>query len=393
VLNRDSFRLIDFMEFLFKRKRHFILIFFLSLLLSYAGIYLFIEEKFDATAMIVPQEDNTTTLGGSLMRNMKAISLSGGKTSSNPQIDLYKTIISSRSMLEDIIERFHLISVYKLDTNDIERTEEALKILRSQIVAGETDEEAFMITARSNNRQRSADMANYIVAKLNTRIVELQIAQARDKRIFLANRIAEITAQLRAAEDSLKVYQEKTGLLDVKSQLPEVLKAYSLFETELTSKQIQKNIYERLYGEKSSQVEEVGIQIAEYEKKLNELQSTSNPGSAILPLKKIPQTSTEFLRRYRDVLINNMVLEYIVPLYEQSKIEEEKNYPVIGIIDYAVPPVRKSFPPRVLSALICAFSLTVIIIFYQLMQEIFWKDVDPRWKVLVGELKHWSQKK
>ncbi len=393
MLNRDDFHLIDFMEFVVKRKRNFMSIFILSLILSYAGIYLFVEEKFDATAMIVPQEDNTMALGGSLMRNVKALSLSSGKTSGNPQIDLFKTIISSRSMMEDIIRQFNLIKVYKIDTNDVERTEEAIKLLRSYLTMAETDEEAFMITVRSNNRQRSADMANFIVQKLNARIIELQIAQAKDKRMFLANRVAEITAQLHASEDSMKIFQEKTGLLDLKSQLPEVLKAYTMFETELNAKEIQKNILERLYGGKSSQVEEIGIQINEYQKKLQGLQSKTNTGSVILPIKKIPQTSVEFLRLYRNVEINNMILEYIYPLYEQSKIEEEKNCAVVGIIDNAVPPVKKSFPPRVLLALICALSLTVIMTFYYLMQELLWKDVDLRWKALVEELRHWSPKR
>ena len=392
MFNRENFHLIDFLKFLQEKKKYVVIVFILSLILTYIGVYFFVEEQFEATALIIPQEDNSTSLGGNLMRSMKALSVVGGKTSSTPQIGEYKTIIYSRTMLEDILHQFNLIVVYKLDTNDVEKTEKALKILKSDIYTTETEEEAFIITVRANSRQRSADIANYIVKKLNEKIIDLQVAQARDNRIFLANRLKEIYDQLHTAENSMRLFQEETGLLDVKSQIPEVIKSYTLFETELNAKKMQQTIYEHLFGTQSAQLEEINLQIKEYEKRLDQMRSTTAPGSAILALKKIPQNSVEYLRRYREVEINNMILEYITPLYEQAKVEEEKNCPILRVIDYAVPPVKKSFPPRILIALLSAFTITVCMVLYLLMHDVFWKDMDPRWKTFWKDMRLWSKK-
>ncbi|MCZ7614320.1 MAG: hypothetical protein M5T52_12495 [Ignavibacteriaceae bacterium] len=49
----------------------------------------------------------------------------------------------------------------------------------------------------------------------------------------------------------------------------------------------------------------------------------------------------KFLRLYRDIEIYTAILEFIVPIYEQAKLEEQKNIPVLQVIDYGVVPEKK----------------------------------------------------
>ena len=55
-----------------------------------------------------------------------------------------------------------------------------------------------------------------------------------------------------------------------------------------------------------------------------------------------------YVRLMRDYEIQNKLLEFIYPIYEQARIEEQKDMPVVLVVDTAIPPQKKSSPKRVL---------------------------------------------
>jgi uncharacterized protein involved in exopolysaccharide biosynthesis len=392
MFDKSGFHLVDHINFIIKRKELIILVFISSFFLSYIGIYFFVQEQFEATAVIIPREEDASNLASGLIRGMKGLPFGLGTKSLSSEMDLYKTIIYSRTMMEDVIKKFDLINIYKLDTSDIAHVEKAIKRLHDEVETKETEESALQMTVRAITRQRAADMTNYIIQRMNDRIIDLKISRSRENRIFLGKRVEEITNQLKEAEDSLRVFQERTGLLDIKTQLPGIFSAYVSLETELTSKQVQLGILERLYDKSSSQVKDLEVQVQEFQKKLAQLRSQGDPGSPLLPLKILPRTGVEFLRLYREVEINNLLIEFIVPLYEQAKIEEKKDYPVMQIIDYAVPPAKKSYPPRILFSIIGAFSVTLLVLISLRLSEIATNITDPRWFSMLKEIKQWNWK-
>ena len=384
-----GFQLIDYIDFLLKRKRMFVAIFFSSFILTYVTVYVFVDEQYEATATIIPREDDASSLASGLLSTAKKIPFSLGGKSVDSDIDLYKTLIFSRTMMEDVIREFDLGRVYKLDTTDIAYMEKAVKRLRSDIVTKETEESAFLVTVRALSRQSAAGMANYIIKRLDDRIIEFKVSRSRDSKEFLQSRVREIAAQLKNAEDSLRVFQERTGLLDVKSQLQGIISANTSLETELTAKKIQLGILQQLYDKESPQVKELSVQIEEYEKRLINLRSQGDPGSPLLALKRLPRASVEYLRLYRDVELNNMLMEFVVPLYEQSRIEEKKDYPVLQIVDYAVPPAKKSYPPRTLLSLFGALSISLLVLIFLMIRGALVRITDPRVLAMLKEVKRW----
>jgi tyrosine-protein kinase Etk/Wzc len=393
MVDRKGFHLLDYLEFLVKRKVLFLKVFFFSLVVIYLSVFIFVSEQFEASATIIPREDDASNLlAGGLLRSVKGLPLGLGGKSAGSETDLYKTIIYSRTMMEDVIRKFDLLQIYRLDTSDVSHMENAIKRLSREIGTKETEESAFSITVRATTRKMAADMTNYVVRAMNDRIVSLKTGRSKENRIFLENRLDEIAGQLKRAEDSLRVFQERTGLLDAKTQLQGILTAHTKLETELTAKRFQQGILERLYDPESPQVKEMDIQIQEFQKKLEQLRSQGNPGSPFLPLKKLPWTSVEFLRRYREVELNNLIMEFVVPLCEQAKIEEKRDYPVLQVIDYAVPPAKKSWPPRILLALMGALSVTIIVSFLLRAREAMMKATDNRLLSILRGALNWKWK-
>ncbi|MDP3682883.1 MAG: hypothetical protein Q8S01_03035, partial [Ignavibacteria bacterium] len=77
-----------------------------------------------------------------------------------------------------------------------------------------------------------------------------------------------------------------------------------------------------------------------------------------------------YLRHYRDITVYNSILEFLIPMYEQAKFEEQKNIPVLQIIDYGYLPEKKTFPPRLLFSAIATFSTLFIAILFLILREV-----------------------
>jgi capsule polysaccharide export protein KpsE/RkpR len=327
---------------------------------------------------------------GSLLRSVKGISFGLGGKAPRTETDLYTTIVYSRTMMEDIIRTFDMFSVYDLDSTDPKAMEKAVEWLQKDVHTEVTEEMAYVVGVRATTPQRSADMTNAIVKKMNARIVDLNLARSRQNREFLERRVKDIQHALRVSEDSLRVYQESTGLLDAKFQVQGILQAHTSLESELAARRIQKGILEEMYDSESPQVREMKLQISAYEKKLKEMRSRTDPGSPMVALNQLPAKGVELLRRYRDVEINSLILEYIMPLFEQAKIEESKDFPVLQIIDYAVPPATKSYPPRILFSFIGAFSVLILVVLFMQIRTALQRTKDPRIRSLLDGVKRGS---
>jgi capsule polysaccharide export protein KpsE/RkpR len=228
---------------------------------------------------------------------------------------------------------------------------------------------------------------------MNDRIIGLRVSRSRESRLFLETRMAEITAQLKLAEDSLRSFQERTGLLDVKSQIQGILEANATLETQRMAKDLQRGILMRMFDKDAPQVKEVDMQVDVIDRRLAQLRTESTPGSAILPLKQLPKTTVEFLRRYREVELNGLLLQYVMPLYEQAKLEEKKDYPILQIIDRAIPPAKRTYPPRLLFSLFGSIGVTMVVLVFLGFSEAKRKGMDPRILALVRDGLTWKWKK
>ncbi|MHA1989268.1 MAG: hypothetical protein ACW98D_21810, partial [Promethearchaeota archaeon] len=82
-----------------------------------------------------------------------------------------------------------------------------------------------------------------------------------------------------------------------------------------------------------------------------------------------PKNAINYFRNFRNVEINTAILEFVLPLYEQAKFEEQKDVPVLQIVDNAVPPAKKSFPPRLVFTILLTFGSFIICFFFILIRE------------------------
>jgi uncharacterized protein involved in exopolysaccharide biosynthesis len=348
-------QLLDYLVLLVKWKRLFLIVVPISIMLSYLIIYFFVEEQFEATTVIFPAKESEITGLSSVLKNIKGLPL-GLPSNINNELDRYSIILNSRTVLDQVIKKYDLVNIYNFDKSQRDSHERTLKTLRNNISTKISEDQVFEITVTMKSPTLAADVTNYLVELLNNTIIELEIKKSKSNREFLEKRLLEIKNSLNVSEDSLKEYQEKSGLFDAKEQVKGIISTYSELEAQLISKQIEYSIYQKLYDEDSPKFETIKVQIKEFEDKLKKIKSEGQRDSYLMALNSLPQKATDYLRHYRDVEINSTILEFLVPIYEQAKFDEQKDVPVLQVLDEAIPPAKKSYPPRVIFSLLIGFA-------------------------------------
>lgn len=382
--------LLDYLVIIVKWKKFLIFLLIPTMILTYLAIYLFVEEQYDAEVLIVPSGDEgmsgITSLIGNLDLNLP-FSLGGA---ASPDMNIYSTIIYSRTNLEEIIDKFNLIENYGLSADIKDFRKKAVEILYNNINALETDFMAYAIEVRANDPKLASDIANYIVELLNGKIVTLKTEKSRNNRIFLEQRLVEIRENLRLAEDSLVQYQEYSGLISPEEQYKGIVEAYSGIESDLITRRIQKSVLEKIKGENSPDVTNLQYEIKEIEDKMRDIKNYGEPAGIIPPIKNLPEKAINYFRLLREVEINSTILEFMLPLYEQSKIEEKKDIPTLQVIDFAIPYETKSYPPRLLFTLLITFSVFLFAFFAILLKERGNRGQDDKMKFIRENLFKWK---
>jgi len=361
--------LLDYLVILIKWKKFLIFILLPTMIITYLAIYFLIEEQFDAEALIIPAED--TSMGGiaSLIGNLDVNLPFDLGAASSPEMGLYTTIIYSRSNLQKVIDKFDLYQVYELTSETKDYKKKAVEKLEDNISASETEFGAFSLEVRSNSPDLAANIANFIIDELNRTLIRIRTEKSRNNRIFLQDRIVEIRENLRDSEDSLIVYQSVSGIVQPEEQFKGIIEAYTTIESELIAKKIQRSILENIKGEQSIDVTNMQFEIEEIERKLGEMKKHGEPSGIIPSLETLPEKAINYFRIFREVEINSAILAFIIPIFEQSKIEEKKDIPTLQVIDYAIPPEKKSFPPRTILTLLMTFSVFLIAFIFILIKE------------------------
>lgn len=380
--------ILDYLVLIIKWKKFLLLLAILIAVISYFSIYFLIGKEYESSATIIPSEESGIGNLTSLMKNFSNLPLNLGNTNKTAQMDLYNTIIYSRSTIDSVINKFGLMNDYgfKLMTD-------AVKSVKKMIKTEITENNAFLITCRAKTPEKAADMTNYIVDLLNRRVIDLNVGKARSNREFMQQRYKEIKENLKLSEDSLKRYQEKSGVFEAKEQTKATIEAITKLDAELASKQIELSVLKKLYGDNSSLYKNAEVTVEEFQKKLESIKSGQGVSSFLLPINKLPKEALNYLRLYRNVKINDAMLEVIIPLYEQSKFEEQKEIPILQVIDYGIPPEKKAYPPRLLMTLLITVGVLLLVIFYLIIKEIINNSTNPKVEYIRKEFFNFKTRK
>ena len=354
-LNKEKSTRIEDLLALIVKYRKIILINVLIITIAATIVSLLIPNRYTARASFIAPKKKGGLFGdiAGFSNTIKDLSRSiGGRLGTvTDEAYNYLVILQSRTASDDVIKKFNLRKIY--DIAEKKPYEDVLDELENYVDFNIEDEGNIVISITDKDPKRAADMANYYVQILNRISTELGVTESRNNREFIEKRFLEVKTDIAKLEDSLEVFSKKYNVMAMEEQMKAAITFAAEIKAKLEMAKIERDILLKNYGADNPIVQQADIKVRELSNQLINLKFGEDKDiksslNLFVPFEKVPETGVLYVRLMRDYEIQNKLLEFIYPVYEQAKIEEQKDIPSVLVVDKAVPPQKKSSPKRML---------------------------------------------
>lgn len=335
---------------------------YLVLLCAAAGLAvglfmaLAIKPSYTAKAVFLPPNNssNSSSMIIGQLGQLAGISGSSGALGSlkDPGA-IYIGILQSRTVADEMIRRFDLQKLYR--TKKLSGTERALAG-HSKFIAGK--DTLIAVTVDDVDPQRAAAMANGYLNELSRQNDRLALTEAGQRRVFFEKQLEREKDRLADAEVELTRTEQKTGLIQPMGQAQVQISAIAQTQAEISNREIQLAALNQSATAENPEVVRLNSQIESLREHLRQLEDFSgkgNPGNPLVPTSKVPELSLEYIRRERDMKYHEALFTLLLRQFESAKLDESRAAPLVQIVDEAVIPDQKSWPPRTLFVLLFTF--------------------------------------
>lgn len=275
---------------------------------------------------------------------------------------LFVGIVSSQTVQDRIIRDFNLQRVYWDST-----IEDARKDLAEHTDVAE-DRKSGIITIGVTDRdpKRAAGMAHAYVDELDRLVAQVSTSSARRERIFLEERLKTVKAELDSTAKNFSSFASKNTAIDIPAQGKAMVEAAANLQGRLIAAQAELSGLQQVYTKNNVRVRAAEARVNELQQKLTEIGAGDPSGKskeegALYPsIRRLPVLGVTYADLFLQTKIQATVFELLTQQYESAKVQEAKEIPSVKVLDAAIVPTKKSFPPRtLLSILGTLFGLAV----------------------------------
>ena len=313
--------------------------------------------------------------------------LLGIKTSA----DLFAGVLLSRTVQDDLINKFDLRKVY----NEKRWVDTRKELTRQTDISIDRKSGLMTIQVTDHDPKRASAMAQEYVAQLNNVVTDLNTSSAHRERVFLEERLSQVKQELQLAERDFSQFASKNGAIDIKEQGKAMVEAAAILEGQLIAARTEVEGLRQIYTDNNVRVRSMQARANELERQLRKLggryESEGNEGASddsLYPsMHKLPLLGVTYADLFRRTKVEETVFETLTQQYELAKVQEAKEVPVVKVLDPAEVPEKKVFPPRLLLVFLGTLLAPALGIVWIFATD-RWKKIDPQdpGKLLVLEM-------
>ncbi|MCS7000395.1 MAG: Wzz/FepE/Etk N-terminal domain-containing protein [Bacteroidota bacterium] len=296
-----------------------------------------------------PQTGMESVLGGisSALRDIGLMRVTPGRAAAMGYD--FMVVLQSRSLLDSLIDRFDLITVYEI--TDAKSLDSARSMAREELMDRyevELDGAGnYRITVIDRDRYRAAAMANAVVEIANNIARDLD---RRENEVLLQGiqqRIDAMLARMNVVADSLSLVSRKTLMFAPLEQAQAAASAIAETKAQLLSQEIILTVLEQRYGNEDPATEQQRRVVESLRQKVNQLEQ--RPGFVgNFSLKDAPKAAYDYMRYYTELETMMRLKAAMAPTLEDIRSSLTRYSPSLYVVDAAIPAVKKERPRRLL---------------------------------------------
>jgi uncharacterized protein involved in exopolysaccharide biosynthesis len=298
---------------------------------------------FTATAVILPPQQASSSAAALLGQLGGIAGVAGQSLGIKNPSDIYIGIMNSRTVTNQLVDRFSLKDVYEVST-----VTDARGKLSSRTVFNTSKYSLIHISVQDRDPRRAADLANAYVECLQEQNSRLAVSEAAQRRLFFEQELDKEKALLAEAETDLQKMQEQKGLIQVTSQVSAVIQSMAQMRAEIVAREVALERLKAGATARNPEVQRQEIEIEALRAQMKELEAKSarDGSNPFMPTSMVPAAALDYARRLREVRYHEALYELLARQYEVARVDEARESPVIQVVDQAVPPEKKSAPRR-----------------------------------------------
>jgi len=378
----DEISLLDLLIVLAKHKKLVLGLPFVAAVLA-AGISFLMPNIYTGITKILPPQQNQSGAAAMLAQLGGLGGLVGGVAGLKSPNDLYIGMLKSRTVADNIIQRFDLNTLYdqKYQSNTRKRLENLTTFISGKdgIITIEVDDK---------DAKRSAELANAYVDELFKLTRVLAVTEASQRRLFFERQFEQARDNLAKAEAAARQGMEKGGLVQVEGQGRAIVETTARLRGQITVKEVQIGAMRSFATDRNPDIQFAQKELAALKHELARTEGTSS--SKLVDQRENKGSGIDSLGLLRNVKYYETIYELLAKQFEIAKIDEAKDSAVVQVMDKAIEPDRKSKPRRSLIVLLSALIAGVIAILLTFVCEAMVKTAsDPQKAARLQSVKHY----
>ena len=349
-------------------------------------VSLIMTPVFTAKTLMMPPQQQQSSAASALASLGALAGLAGGAAGVKSPDEMYIAFMESESLQNSVIKKMNLQTRYESKT--LVDTRAALK----GAVKITSDKKSGLISIEATDKDPvfAAQLANIYIDELHNLLGRLAVTDAQQRRVFYEDQIKKTQTEFANAEARFRQSNEKSGM-QVTSILAETgIRANAEMRGQIAAKEVQLQAMSRFETAQNPDVQRLSSEISALRQQLAKLESGSgNAGSSVTPKQQ------EAVQAYRDIKVQEAMLEVLIKQYELARVDEAKEGPLVQQVDPATPPERRSKPKRTLIVLVSALGGLFLGVLAAFVRRSIKKAAsDPESSQLMIQLREaWSWKK
>ena len=330
--------------------------------------------------MLPPQKDSGGGGAAALIASMGGglAGLAGGLGGS---ADLYIGILRSRTVAASVVKRLDLHTEFKSEDSD-----SAITTLQGLAKFQAGKDGIISVTVDYNDPAKAALLANTFIDELQKKSQQLNLTKASTERSFLEKRLVVVKQDLKTAEEEMKSFQEKNKTIKADSQAAAAIEGIARLRAEMVSREVQLAALRNSMTDESAEVRTLLAGMAKLKSQLNAMSGSGGGGGVIPSVGSAPSIGVEYIRRLRELKIQEALFEQLTKQFELAKINEARDSSSIQVLDEAVVPLHKSKPKRSLIVILSTITAFFCSIFLVFIRE-YLSKLSPADNDMVAEMK------
>jgi tyrosine-protein kinase Etk/Wzc len=369
-VDREDADLLEYARVLWQHRR-WLVGGVLGVMIVTAVVNLLLAPTYLATSRLLPATGGSGPAIPPALLQMAGVAGFGGSLQGKNPTDRFVAILKSETVAAAVIESEGLMPLFfakewdadakawrhPADAPDIRA---GLRLMHEQVLTVDTSVEGVVeVSAEWTDPAVAARIANAAAAELERFLREKDLTLAARHREFIEERRIASRTELAVAEDKLRGFSEKHGLVSVGEQTRALFSAIGQLHAQIATGESRIDAMRQFRGENDPDLLQQVLEVQSLKNRLIELEHGAPPdpglqvqANGLVPMYKLPEVGLEYARLLRDVTVQGEVFTLLSGELERAKIEERREEVAVQVLDEAREPDRKHRPQRTQNTLL-----------------------------------------